>query len=127
MVKAVVKPDVVTYSTLLEGYCQVNEVESQKYKSDTRHQHYQGYHAQKPKLYHPFTHSTDEFNNYFNHVTSLFYIKMHWHSEQTANPGRRRMNLQRKKEECSERLAAPASIFLRSSSLRYGGNGFLPV
>ncbi|KAL2333580.1 hypothetical protein Fmac_014793 [Flemingia macrophylla] len=44
----------------------------------------------------------------------------------TANPRRRRVNLQRKKEECSERLATAASIFLRSSSLRYGENEFLP-
>ncbi|KAL2344385.1 hypothetical protein Fmac_005670 [Flemingia macrophylla] len=36
---------------------------------------------------------------------------------ETANPRRRRVNLQRKKEKCSERLAAAASIFLRSSSL----------
>ncbi|KAL2333533.1 hypothetical protein Fmac_014746 [Flemingia macrophylla] len=46
---------------------------------------------------------------------------------QTTNPRRQRVNLQRKKEECSECLSAAASIFLRSSSLRYEGNGFLPV
>ncbi|KAL2347471.1 hypothetical protein Fmac_001471 [Flemingia macrophylla] len=44
---------------------------------------------------------------------------------QTANPREQRVDLQREEEEYSERLTA-ISIFRRSSSLRYGGNGFLP-
>ncbi|KAL2318417.1 hypothetical protein Fmac_032293 [Flemingia macrophylla] len=39
------------------------------------------------------------------------------HSEQTANPRRQRVDLQREEEEYSERLTA-ISIFRRSSSLR---------